>query len=279
MCLAVDHPSPSVPPCPRALQHFTLSSLNHQKCQPSHLPLPERPQPPPPPRLLPKPLRRPRQRRLPRLPLLPTLTLRRRGERPGRRPTPPTSTKVRVFKFILFNPVLMPRVPVLKQVHPDTGISNKAMAILNSFVNDIFERIATEASSTSSSLTCSEAVNTYDVPLRRTRVILEKVDHLITRNSNCRPPHPPRRIGQARHLRRDQVRDEVLICRCQVNLFRSWMGFSFSCSLFPFVFVDFSYSCYDIIRLKHPNVRLSSRGTAVEFRSLGSQRFGSWMIE
>ena len=38
---------------------------------------------------------------------------------------------------------------MLKQVHPDTGISNKAMAILNSFVNDIFERIATEASSTS----------------------------------------------------------------------------------------------------------------------------------
>jgi histone H2B len=30
---------------------------------------------------------------------------------------------------------------VLKQVHPDTGISNKAMLILNSFVNDIFERI------------------------------------------------------------------------------------------------------------------------------------------
>merc|ERR1711976_435303 len=35
---------------------------------------------------------------------------------------------------------------VLKQVHPDTGISNKAMAILNSFVQDIFERIASEAS-------------------------------------------------------------------------------------------------------------------------------------
>jgi hypothetical protein len=41
---------------------------------------------------------------------------------------------------------------VLKQVNPDTGISNKAMAILNSFVNDIFERIATEASSESHSL-------------------------------------------------------------------------------------------------------------------------------
>lgn len=35
---------------------------------------------------------------------------------------------------------------VLKQVHPDMGISSKAMGILNSFVNDIFERIASEAS-------------------------------------------------------------------------------------------------------------------------------------
>ncbi|KAJ3325262.1 histone H2B [Blyttiomyces sp. JEL0837] len=35
---------------------------------------------------------------------------------------------------------------VLKQVHPDTGISNQAMSIMNSFVNDIFERIASESS-------------------------------------------------------------------------------------------------------------------------------------
>eukprot|EP01147_Barroeca_monosierra_P008959 gene8960-1296_t len=35
---------------------------------------------------------------------------------------------------------------VLKQVHPDVGISSKAMSILNSFVNDLFERIANEAS-------------------------------------------------------------------------------------------------------------------------------------
>ena len=35
---------------------------------------------------------------------------------------------------------------VLKQVHPDTGISSKGMSIMNSFVNDIFERIANEAS-------------------------------------------------------------------------------------------------------------------------------------
>ena len=35
---------------------------------------------------------------------------------------------------------------VLKQVHPDTGVSSKSMGIMNSFVNDIFERIAGEAS-------------------------------------------------------------------------------------------------------------------------------------
>ena len=34
---------------------------------------------------------------------------------------------------------------VLKQVHPDTGISSKAMSIMNSFINDAFERIAVEA--------------------------------------------------------------------------------------------------------------------------------------
>ncbi|XP_010134381.1 PREDICTED: histone H2B, gonadal-like [Buceros rhinoceros silvestris] len=33
---------------------------------------------------------------------------------------------------------------VLKQVHPDTGISSKAMSIMNSFVNDIFERLPGE---------------------------------------------------------------------------------------------------------------------------------------
>ena len=35
---------------------------------------------------------------------------------------------------------------VLKQVHPDTGVSSKAMSIMNSFVNDVFDRIANEAS-------------------------------------------------------------------------------------------------------------------------------------
>ena len=34
---------------------------------------------------------------------------------------------------------------VLKQVHPDTGISSKSMAILNSFIADQFEKIAAAA--------------------------------------------------------------------------------------------------------------------------------------
>ena len=41
---------------------------------------------------------------------------------------------------------LKPTMQVLKQVHPDTGVSSKAMSIMNSFVNDLFERIAAEAS-------------------------------------------------------------------------------------------------------------------------------------
>jgi histone H2B len=44
-------------------------------------------------------------------------------------------------QVLLLNKILTP-----SQVHPDTGISNKAMSIMNSFVNDIFGRIAGEAS-------------------------------------------------------------------------------------------------------------------------------------
>ena len=47
-------------------------------------------------------------------------------------------TKVETYKIYIYK--------VLKQVHPDTGISSKAMSIMNSFVNDLFERIAAEAS-------------------------------------------------------------------------------------------------------------------------------------
>jgi histone H2B len=34
---------------------------------------------------------------------------------------------------------------VLKQVHPDTGISARGMSVMNSFINDLFDKIATES--------------------------------------------------------------------------------------------------------------------------------------
>lgn len=48
-----------------------------------------------------------------------------------------SSKSVETYKIYIYK--------VLKQVHPDTGISSKAMNIMNSFINDIFEKIATEA--------------------------------------------------------------------------------------------------------------------------------------
>jgi histone H3/H4 len=128
------------------------SSANSSKCPP-------RPRRLPPPAARPRPARLPpRRRRLARRRPLPPAT-RRSAPRPGRRPTPPTSTRVSSIRALaaarltrrvalpqwLFGAILL-TPPVLKQVHPDTGISNRAMSILNSFVNDIFERVATEAS-------------------------------------------------------------------------------------------------------------------------------------
>ncbi|XP_058776973.1 probable histone H2B.1 [Vicia villosa] len=45
---------------------------------------------------------------------------------------------VETYKIYIFK--------VLKQVHPDIGISSKAMGIMNSFINDIFEKLAQESS-------------------------------------------------------------------------------------------------------------------------------------
>ena len=35
---------------------------------------------------------------------------------------------------------------VLKQVHPETGISKRSMSIMNSFISDVFEKISGECS-------------------------------------------------------------------------------------------------------------------------------------
>merc|ERR1712226_1299207 len=58
----------------------------------------------------------------------------KRGHKPGK------STKKRKESYAIYI------YKVLKQVRPDTGVSSKAMSIMNSFVNDLFERIAAEAS-------------------------------------------------------------------------------------------------------------------------------------
>ena len=34
---------------------------------------------------------------------------------------------------------------VLKQVHPDSGISKKSMTIMSSFINDVFEKLSAES--------------------------------------------------------------------------------------------------------------------------------------
>ncbi len=57
---------------------------------------------------------------------------------------PKTETKKPTKKRAETNPTNIYKV--LKQVHPDTGISSKGMGIMNSFINDIFERIASESS-------------------------------------------------------------------------------------------------------------------------------------
>ncbi|XP_063281851.1 uncharacterized protein LOC134566084 [Pelobates fuscus] len=52
----------------------------------------------------------------------------------------------RMAYLLQFDTMLLCAIPATDKVHPDTGISSKAMGIMNSFVNDIFERIAGEAS-------------------------------------------------------------------------------------------------------------------------------------
>jgi len=60
-------------------------------------------------------------------------TPKEKGSKKGKR----KSKENRTWSLYIFK--------VLKQVHSDTGISNKAMHIVNSFISDIFERLTSEA--------------------------------------------------------------------------------------------------------------------------------------
>ena len=74
-------------------------------------------------------------------PAAPVPTKRGRG-RPPKDPNAPTKKRrskgKQSYSIYIYK--------VLKQVHPDTGISAKGMSIMNSFCNEMFERIAAEAS-------------------------------------------------------------------------------------------------------------------------------------
>ena len=58
----------------------------------------------------------------------------RRGRRPGQKVKKKSQESYNIYIY-----------KVLKQVYPEMGMSKKAMSIMNSFVFDTFERIATEA--------------------------------------------------------------------------------------------------------------------------------------
>lgn len=78
---------------------------------------------------------------------------------------------------------------VLKQVHPDTGISNKAMLILNvsryAFTTEfpLADRIA---------VLRPGHLRAHRVRGVQARVVQQEVDHLVARNPDLGPPHPPR---------------------------------------------------------------------------------------
>ena len=63
----------------------------------------------------------------------PTAKKEKKGDKKARRHSRHETFSVYIYK-------------VLKQVHQDTVISKRSMAIMNSFINDVFERIALEAS-------------------------------------------------------------------------------------------------------------------------------------
>merc|ERR1712086_488808 len=61
----------------------------------------------------------------------------------GTSSTDPKKKVQRKKKFSTYNIYIY---KVLKNIHPDIGISKKAMGVMNSFVVDLFDRVALEAS-------------------------------------------------------------------------------------------------------------------------------------
>eukprot|EP00121_Abeoforma_whisleri_P008453 Awhi_evm1s7761 len=64
----------------------------------------------------------------------------------GKRGAKPGARKKKRTESYLLHLHLQSLETILKQVHPKIGISSREMSIMNSFVNDIFGRVALEAS-------------------------------------------------------------------------------------------------------------------------------------
>ena len=94
---------------------------------------------------------------------------------------------------------------MLKQVHPDTGVSSKAMSIMNSFVNDLFERIAAEASKLAHYN--KRYISTKD--LAGIDFTLPQVDHHLPRDTDRCQASVARRVSQACRLGGHQGGDQV----------------------------------------------------------------------
>jgi histone H2B len=90
------------------------------------------------------------------------------------------STSSRVFHFKHFANI---SIAVLKQVHPDTGISNRAMSILNSFVNGMHS-----PSTSRTHFQITDAVFRHFRACRnrglQARRIQQEVHHLFPRDPN-----------------------------------------------------------------------------------------------
>lgn len=138
---------------------------------------------------------------------------------------------------------------MLKQVHPDTGISNKAMAILNSFVNDIFERIATEASSVLFHLLiwfCLTEVSELAAYSKKSTISSREIQTAVrlilpgelSKHAISEGTKSVTKVCNLTHLYSVCLRHRVVLqCGCQVD-WVIWLFVSYYCILLSIYFVS-----------------------------------------
>ena len=66
----------------------------------------------------------------------------KKGKGAGKKAIEKKSKRAKARNFDSYKPYIY---KVLKEVHPHTGITAKAMSVVNSMVQDVFERVADEA--------------------------------------------------------------------------------------------------------------------------------------